>query len=181
MAVQADRIVFRIDAQNLREAFEAFRDPENQRYLKGWLNEERVETIIRLTQLFLDEVISNREWSLEVWGWLRCLIRHIGDEHALSIAFSDHGILRLNILNRDNYQVLFNEVVVGRAVPVEGPHLDRIPSGTPTGVLDTEDDEGLDDPVPGEHGGVPDSLPGKFVGSALGDDVDDDDLEGRGC
>ena len=123
MAVEVDHIVFRVNSQHLPEAFENFRDPENQHELKGRLNEERVETIIRLTQLFLDEFIRDREWSLQVWGWLCRLIHHIGDEHALSFVFSDHELLRIKILNSDNYQVIFNGVVVGQAhrLPVDDP------------------------------------------------------------
>lgn len=152
MAVRADRIVFKINQLILSEAFEAFREPENQHDLKGRLGGERVEIIVRLTQLFLDEFISNREWSLEVYGWLCRLIHHIGDEHALSFVFSDHELLRLKILNPDNYQVLFNGVEVGRAHK-----------------LSIDDPEGTDEPAPREDGGVADSPTRKIFGSELQD------------
>ncbi len=137
--IQVGSVRFAIDRKGFLEAARAFRDPGNRPNMPP-LTDEQVQVATWLSWLFLEEVLGDRECSLSVWGWFAGWAKEIGDQHGLHELFSGAELLKLKILNSDNYQVLFNEVVVGQAhkLPVDDPVEHR---HVPPEMRPTVDDE----------------------------------------
>lgn len=152
MALQAQRIQFRIDRDALEKAFAAFKKPENRSGLPK-LDDRQVAVVIYLTQLFVDEFLSDDDYSLETWGWLQKWAREIGAQHDLDAIFEAGELLKLDLVPGALYLVLFNgvEVGCGHKLPDWDPVNQR---HVPPDDVDSE--EGVSEPVPGDLGGSPD-------------------------